>query len=192
MGKITPITPVGGTRGLTLSQAARQVMAAQAAIKNPAILICDVSGSMSEHDAPGHRRRIDALRDVVLQLRRDYPQIRLLAFASRPAWVVALPEPGGGTALHLALDFARPAVKTESVVCLISDGLPDSTDAALEAARRFPARLNVFYVGPEGGLGQRFLQELAAASGGQFRTCRLDQSLLDQARQVLSLPAGRR
>jgi len=116
----------------------------------------------------------------------------LLAFASSPAWASALPEPGGGTALHLALDFARPAVKPESVVCLISDGLPDSTDAALEAARRFPARLNVFYVGPEGGPGQRFLQELAAASGGQFRTCRLDQDLLAQTRRVLSLPAGRR
>ena len=60
---------------------------------------------------------------------------------------------------------------------------------ALAAARRFPAAVNVFYCGPEGGPGQDFLRRLAKATGGQYQPVSLAPAqALPALRRVLSLP----
>lgn len=185
-------SPAAG--GLTLAEAARRTLAQAEAKTRPALLICDVSGSMRTADAPGGRRRVDALGDVVARLRAEYPALKVIVFASSPSLAGrVLPEPDGGTALHLALDFARPMVQGETPVCLISDGEPDDQAAALAAARRFPAKIQVFYVGPEGGAGEWFLAELSALTGGQYRRVQLGQALLGEVRKaVAALPPGRK
>jgi len=55
---------------------------------------------------------------------------------------------------------------------VISDGQPDNEERALVVARRFASTIDVVYVGPEDDLagGRRFLEKLAAVSGGQFTT----------------------
>lgn len=179
---------VTATRPRSLAEVARQAISKA---QNQGLLICDVSGSMDMNDAPGRKRRIDALREVVSQLRHRFPALRIVAFSSQPMLVsLALPEPGGNTALHLALDFAAPLARPNEAVCLITDGEPDDEAAALAAARRFGRRIEVFYVGPEGGRGQRFLSQLAAITGGAYQRATLGQDLLEKTEKVLALPPG--
>jgi len=191
MGKLVRVSSqqVAKARPRTLAEAAKATLAKA---EGQGLLICDVSGSMDMRDAPGGKRRIDALRDVVARLRQRFPALRVVAFSSQPMIAsLALPEPSGSTALHLALDFAAPMARGMKAVCLISDGEPDDPALAMAAARRFGRRIEVFYVGPEGGHGARFLASLAAATGGQYQQATLGQDLLEKAEKVLALPPGR-
>ena len=85
--------------------------------------------------------------------------------------------------------FRAAPIASGAAVALISDGEPDDEAAALAAARRFPAAVNVFYCGPEGGPGQDFLRRLAQATGGQYQPVSLAPAqALPALRRVLSLP----
>lgn len=164
-------------RDLTLTQAAEKALAQRPEKSSqPAVIVCDVSGSMSERDAAGGQRRIDALRQVLRRLAKQH-RVRCVAFSSSVQDVSGtnLPEPAGSTNMAAALAHVAPAVTAATTVCLIliSDGEPDSQAAALRAAARFPAKINTFFVGPEGGPGKDFLEELARRSGGQFNAASL-------------------
>lgn len=171
-------------RGLSLATAAKTSLATASRQRQQGILICDVSGSMDARDAGGGRRRIDALRSIVEDLRSQSPAMQVIAFASSAQISPGLlPEPHGGTALHLALDLAAQIAGQTGRVVLVSDGEPDSESAALTAARPLP-RLDVFYVGPEGGSGESFLRRLAAQCGGQYQATTLEQP--QQIRQKIA------
>lgn len=176
-----PVRPSQAIRPASLSDAARPT--------RRAIALCDVSASMTERDAPGGQRRIDALNEILRLLQAENPTLRLIAFSDAARYAaLPLPHPGGSTALHDALDFAAP-IASGAAVALISDGEPDDEAAALAAARRFPAAVNVFYCGPEGGPGQDFLRRLAQATGGQYQPVSLAPAqALPALRRVLSLP----
>ena len=126
-------------RPASLAAAARSVLAPTGPAHRPAVAICDVSASMSDADAPGGKRRIDALNEVLRLLQAENPTLRLIAFSDVPRYsAIPLPAPNGSTALHLALDFAAPLAVPGVAVALISDGEPDDeADAALAHARRF-------------------------------------------------------
>lgn len=172
-------------RSLSLATAAKTTLAQAAGRRQQAILVCDVSGSMDTRDAGNGQRRIDALRAIVEDLRRQFPAMQVIAFASSAQVCPGpLPEPHGGTALHLALDLAMQIVNSQSRIILISDGEPDSESAALQSARHLP-RLDVFYVGPEGGVGESFLRRLADQCGGQYQA-----TTLNQPRQIQQKIAG--
>jgi hypothetical protein len=141
---------------------------AKAAKQRP-VLMLDVSGSMSETvgQSSESRRKIDLLRDLVLDLRKEADFLQMI-FDTHPEFCEEICEPRGGTALHEALDLASTQLGARRFV-LITDGYPDSADAALRAAEKLPAPLDIFYVGPVGDIyAQEFLKKLAAACKGQY------------------------
>lgn len=130
------------------------------------VILLDVSGSMA--DLAGGRRKIEILRDALAATLPASPGATLIAFASRPeplASLAALPEPHGGTALHLALDAA--AVHRPRHTLVVSDGQPDDAQAALDAAERLTGRIDVIYVGSDSDAAAvAFMRRLARTGGG--------------------------
>jgi hypothetical protein len=124
------------------------------------LIVADVSGSMSE--STGTRRKIDILREAVSQKPEN---ARLIAFSAMAHEVSELPDPNGGTALHLALELAARYKPATTLV--ISDGQPDDKAMALAAARALTGIINVLYCGPDGDQEAiLFMQALARAGLG--------------------------
>jgi len=72
-----------------------------------------------------------------------------------------------GTDMAGALRFVKPADDCGIRFFLITDGEPDSEKKTLEVAKTFKSRIDVVYIGRDGGRGRDFLQRLAAVTGGQ-------------------------
>ena len=126
-------------------------------------------------------RKIDELR----KLARDFQDVRRVQFASTARELVAnaeIEDPGGGT----AMDVAFRACKKLGIshVIMITDGLPDAADRALDAA--FGLRIDIFYVGPDPA--PEFLARLADATGGQYGKASLEmtKALGTQVRALLT------
>jgi hypothetical protein len=148
------------------------------------IVLADTSSSMNDL-ADGGRRRIDVLRDALVDVACD----QLIAFSAGTDTVPGpshLPEPMGNTALHLALDEAsrfRPAM-----TLVVSDGEPDNEELAFTAARRLPGRIDVIFCGPERNVRARaFLMRLAAVGGGVFVHCDISANALRLAPVIRGL-----
>jgi hypothetical protein len=129
-----------------------------------ALILLDTSGSMSE--PVGSRRRIDVLADILRQVLPATPGARLIAFSSIPHEIESgapLPEPGGGTDLAAALNYAGRFHPNRVVV--ISDGEPTDADAALAAARALGCPIGTYYAGDEKNhAATSFLRMLAWSS----------------------------
>lgn len=159
------------------------------------VILCDTSGSMEER--AGVRRKIEHLRGAVAGVIADLPDGVLVAFDSSPRRVTLaadIPEPSGGTALHLALDEAAKLRPAKTIV--ISDGEPDSESAALAAAERLSGIIDVIYCGRDSDArALDFMRRLARAGGGQVVTCDLvalvapRRSLESGVRKLVGLPA---
>jgi hypothetical protein len=138
-----------------------------ATLSAPPIILADVSSSMGDH-VGGGRTKSELLGEALeyLCVKREYI---IYAFSHVPKRVVAggrLPQPGGTTALHLALDEVRGVVAPS--VLVISDGEPDSEAAALAAAAKIKAPISTLFIGDDNNQkAKRFLRRLATASGGQ-------------------------
>lgn len=132
------------------------------------MLLIDCSGSMDTAMRNG-KTRIEALREVVAQIKADHGGVTMIAFGgeetSSPRFVDGVPNAGGGTPLHLAIPYAKSYGATRVVV--ISDGLPDMRQESLHQARLFGGPIDVYYVGDPGDQGSFFLEELAAVTGGK-------------------------
>lgn len=132
------------------------------------VILADVSGSM-ESPAWGGRSKYEVLKDAMVQTasRRG---CELIAFSSTVYPVCSpadLPAPGGGTALHYALQAA--ADRKPGRILVVSDGEPDSESAALSAAASFDGVIDVLYIGPDSNsLAMRFLRALAKAGHGRY------------------------
>jgi hypothetical protein len=102
-----------------------------------------------------------------------------------------LPEPHGGTDLHVAFD--QIAKYWPAQVILLSDGLPSSPEKALEAAAKLPGTIDAIFVGPESDRrGIEFMRRLTTANGGQtvVRDLHASRAILGPAiREMLALPA---
>lgn len=135
-------------------------------LRQPRIILCDVSGSMSE--PAGDRQKIDVLREALSDILRDLEDCTILAFASHiklVAQLSQLPTPAGGTALHLALRAL--AQLDPQAILVISDGYPDSPDLAFSAAARLSGRIDVIYIGPDDdATAKAFMLALAKSHGG--------------------------
>lgn len=131
-------------------------------------LLIDCSGSMSTH-MRNNKTRITGLREAVqsIQTEKRMPMIQF-GQAPTPSVVEYVPDPQGGTPLHLAIDLARTNESSRAIV--ISDGEPDSDQLALEAAARFGGRIDVVFVGDPGTRGESFLKRLAESTGGESFT----------------------
>jgi len=135
------------------------------------IVVFDVSSSMSVALPRRGMRRIDAAEAELFALQERYPgKIALVDFNSsvqfRPNGTPRAPK--GTTNLTGALKFVHIADRTGIKIVVISDGRPDNKTSALKIARKFDTRIDVIYIGEEGGSGQKFLEKLAKSTGGQY------------------------
>lgn len=141
-----------------------------AAASERVFLCIDTSDSMSSpviSDDPDHRfdgprkRCIDALKEVVAEARSGEPMI---SFGHQVGFVDAVPEPHGGTPMAEAIALGREYGATRLVI--ISDGFPNDGPRTLEEGTAFQGRIDVVYIGPKGGPGETFLDQLARSTGG--------------------------
>ena len=151
------------------------------------IWLVDVSSSMT---GERYRRMTEALR----ALHAGSPHVKLIAFSTGVEEVASpdrLPQPSGGTALHLGLDVAMQHFPGKVVVW--SDGCPNDTDAALASAANLPGIVDTLFFGDEGDAqAKQFMEKLARNNGGRwvFKDILKNQSLLCQeVRELLGLPA---
>lgn len=125
------------------------------------MLLLDTSGSMG--GSP-----IQDLSKVVVGIQAQ-GSVPMIAFGgpydAQVRFVDIVPEPDGGTPLHLAIPFAKTYGATRLVV--VSDGMPDLKSESLNAAREFGGQIDVVFVGHPGNEGSFFLDELAKLTGGR-------------------------
>lgn len=152
------------------------------------VILVDVSSSMDMHDAPGGRSRYEAALAELAALQAALPgKIAVIAFSSSTVFVPggAPPLLGGGTHLAEALRFAQLADAPDMRFVVISDGEPDSTDAALAVAAEYQGRIDTVYVGPEVGYGRDFLRRLANKKRGQAVTAAHTAQLASKLERLL-------
>lgn len=138
------------------------------------VVIVDTSGSMNTHDSRGGRSRYKVACEELAAIQANHPgKIAVIAFSNFPMFCPdGIPHYfGEGTDMAEALRFAKIADVPGMNFILISDGEPDDCSTTLSIARTFQNKINVIYVGPEDKpSGRKFLEELAAATGGQSVT----------------------
>lgn len=132
-------------------------------------LILDVSGSMEEMCEPG-RRKIDALRKLVMDLGSAPRSIYAFSEDVELVSAATIPEPAGCTWMHRAFERVKADGCTAAV--LITDGLP-SVDERIVLAAAKGLHLEIFYVGPPPK--PRLLDKLAAMCGGKAQQADLRQ-----------------
>jgi hypothetical protein len=130
------------------------------------LLLIDCSSSMGNTVVGGEEgeRRIDALRKIVETLRTTHP-VPMVSFPGNDI-VERIPEPRGMTPLAGAIDFAR--LQEANHIVLVTDGVPDSRNAAYAAGDAFRGPIDVFYIGTAEEEGAAFCKELARRTGGKF------------------------
>lgn len=156
----------------SLADVARQnkISIAESFIDCDAVILVDVSGSMSSHDSRGGKSRYDVACEELANLQKTMPgKIGVLSFSNSTKFNAGgVPFfSGGGTDLAQALKFAKIADVASIRFVVISDGLPDSETNALKIVRTFKNKIDTVYVGPEDNTNARaFLERLARESGG--------------------------
>lgn len=152
------------------------------------VILVDVSTSMEMHDASGGRSRYEAALTELAALQANLPgKVAVIAFSSSVQFVPggAPPMLGGSTRLADALRFAKLVDAPDMRFVVISDGEPDSAEAALEAAAEYRGRIDTVFVGPEKGAGRDFLQRLANAKRGQAVTAAQASQLAAKLERLL-------
>lgn len=141
------------------------------------IVLIDQSGSMAEHDTRDGRSRFDVAEAELRKIQELYPGAVVVVEFSDYAYFVPNGIPsriGASTNMIDALDWVKRAGADGLFeIILISDGEPttqnydDAEEATLRFARTLKGKINTIYIGAEGSEGYRFLQRLAAATGGR-------------------------
>ena len=116
-------------------------------------------------------RKIDLLRQAL-----DRPIAAgetVLAFhslAERLTSLQAIPEPMGGTALHLAICVGAAVMPGHTLV--VSDGQPDDPAQALAAAAQLSGTISTLYLGSDTDKEAiAFMRKLARLGCGQYQHC---------------------
>lgn len=147
------------------------VSLAESFVNCDAVVIVDVSGSMSFHDSRGERKRYDVAVEELTQLQTTMPgKLAVIAFSDGPIFCPSGLPPflGSGTNLLEALKLARVADMPDMRFVIISDGQPDMPRECLALAATFRGRIDTVFVGPESdGAARDFMTRLANARGGQ-------------------------
>lgn len=157
------------------------------------ICLIDQSGSMAAPDAPGGRTRFDAADDELRRLQANHPgQVAVVSFSEHVQFCPSgVPDREGHTTdMVAALTFVRVADGATRIV-LISDGEPDEPRKTLATAAKFTSPIHTIYIGPEDDHdgGRKFLQRLAAATGGQMFQSSAPGLLASSVDELLLLPA---
>jgi hypothetical protein len=132
------------------------------------IIIIDCSGSMgaSQGGKTLHEIACEQMRSIQ---GRQPGKYLIIAFSSDvvPCLTGEPPFLGLGTDMAAALAYVREFDDTGITFTLISDGMPDDTNATLNVARLFKSKINTVYVGPDDTNAIKFLQMLANSTGGK-------------------------
>lgn len=151
----------------------QNVSLAEAWLSVDAVILVDVSGSMSQRDGR-EKTRLEQAREALTNLQNNMSgKIALFTFSDDVKFVPNgyIPGTEGLTNLAGALRFVHIADRIPQMkFILISDGEPDDPQAAMSEARRFANKIDVIFIGREGSGGQKFLQDLARATGGKSKT----------------------
>lgn len=134
------------------------------------VVVIDQSGSMSEDDTREGLERYDVAESELRKIQEMYPgKVAVVEFSNRPEFCYSgIPSRSGGTTdLTAALRFVKEFADGAFDIVVISDGEPDNQASALDIAATFSSPINTIYIGVKGGDGQKFLDRLAKASGGQ-------------------------
>ena len=156
-----------------------------------AVVLVDTSGSMDSRDARGGRSRYETACDELAKLQNSMPgKVAVVSFSDTAVFCpTGVPEYlMGGTNLAGGLQFVQAADGLGLKIILISDGEPDIRTEALEVAKTFKSQISTIFVGPEGGAGSQFLQQLAAACGGQAVTAQFANQLAQTSQLLLARP----
>ena len=113
------------------------------------VILADNSGSMYA-PAAGDLLRIDVLQRCLDEVLPAAAATQVIAFNAIPFVLergAPLPPPGGGTALHLAIE--RAADFRPELLVVLSDGEPNDAEAALAAARALHCKVVTIFCGDE-------------------------------------------
>ena len=147
---------------------------AESWISVDAVILVDISFSMSEGDARNGMTRHRAAQEELDHLQKTLPgKLAIVAFSEGCTFMPGgvLPPAQGATDMAKALKYVRLADKIPGIrFIVISDGEPQEEDAALIEARKFKNRIDTVYIGPELGSGRVFLQKLDNLKNGQAMT----------------------
>lgn len=175
---------------LSESQKQKKLTFAEAFLSVDALLIVDISISMSTEDIPvegglAMRSRWEEANIQLENLQRKFPgRLAVVAFSTRAEFCPTgvLPGANGGTNLTGALEFVAPADGCGIKFIVASDGEPDNAQSALAFAKTLTNKIDTIHIG-NSERGRKFLEELAHASGGQA----MDKSvsLLEEAVTLL-------
>ncbi len=164
---------------------------AETFISADVVVLVDTSSSMLDRD--GDNSRYDRACSELSRLQSSLPgKIAVISFASEPIFCPSgVPQtPFGMTDLAKALKFAKVADVGDMRFIIISDGEPDSQEEALAAVAQYRGRVDVIYVGREGGPGEKFLTRLAKSKGGKSITSENAKSLAAAAQYLLTSAAA--
>lgn len=153
------------------SQRNRNVTFAEAFLTVEAIVVCDVSASMSERDVMvegGLRSRWDECNNQLQRLQAKHPsKIAVVAFSDNAEFCPSgvLPPVRSSTNMLRALQFVAPADDTGIKFIVVSDGEPDSPQETLGFAQTLKTPIDCIFVGS--GRGKDFMDQLAQVTKGK-------------------------
>lgn len=154
------------------SQKNRNVTFAEAFLSVDALIIVDISASMATRDVVVEgttRSRWDEANVQLARVQRRFPgKLAVVAFSDNAEFCPAgvLPPIKGGTNLHGALEFVKPAAGCGLKFIVASDGEPDDPAGTLSYAKTLGNKIDTIHIGSS-EKGRKFLEELAAAAGGK-------------------------
>lgn len=180
---------IHGSIGAIAQQSGKSI--AETFINAHCIIIVDTSYSMHNQDSRGGKSRYSVACNELTHLQGTLPgKLALLSFSDDVQFCPSgIPfDFGGGTDLAKALKFAKVADLASGMrFIVISDGEPNDESEALKIAKTYRNRIDTIFVGPEGGSGQAFLNQLAKASGGQHVTADRVAQLADKTQKLLAV-----
>ena len=134
-----------------------------------AVILVDVSGSMSERDTASGESRYQVALAELEKLQSELPgKIAVCGFSDHTKFAVGgIPQFSQGmTDMVKALEFIKKVDGCGIKLILISDGEPDDSIATLKIARTFESKIDTVFVEKENSAGRNFLQQLSNATGG--------------------------
>lgn len=130
------------------------------------VILADCSGSMAEPIGTLDITKFEHLKIALQDVLRHHPECKVVVFNSAvyPVTGATVPPPFGGTDLARGLEFVAKWRPRKTVI--ISDGLPDSEQAATLAADRMTGIIDTIYCGPDSHPAIQFLRSLSRDTGG--------------------------
>lgn len=164
---------------------------AESFVSADAIILVDVSGSMSTADAgeDGRTQRFTvALRELAVLQKTMPGRLAVIGFSDDQRFFPG-GQPlfdGGGTDLKAALHFAKVADVPGMRFVVICDGCPDDEAGALAVASTYKNRIDTIFVGnPHMTPAIEFLKKLASVGGGQHVDAAQVKALAQATTQLL-------